>query len=195
MRRLPSAGQVRPTRCPGCRAAGRPVGAALGIVGHGTRERQLRGRIEGAEASGLVVLRVRRFRCLPCGAVITVVPRGVARRRHFGAGTIGLAIALRAERATAREVRDHLGGVGPPEAGAWRTLRRWVVALGVGTLFGQLPAIPIEDSWARVERARAILVSYAAPSPGESMEAQAFAGAVALARARQWNPAAKVPDP
>jgi hypothetical protein len=185
MTKRPSVSQCRPRRCPRCRAASRPIGGALAIVGHGARDRQLRGRVDaGIKAEELIVLRVRRFRCLPCGAVITVVPRGVARRRHFGAGSIGLAVALRAARETACEVRDHVGGTGPPEAGAWRTLRRWVVALGVGALLVRLPAIPIDDPWARLERAMGILVSHALPSLGqEALTAQAFAGGVELARA------------
>jgi hypothetical protein len=36
------------------------------------------------------VLLVRRYRCRRCGAVAVVVPRGVLRRRHFGASAIAL---------------------------------------------------------------------------------------------------------
>jgi hypothetical protein len=132
-----------------------------------------------------VVVRVRRFRCLACGAVITVVPAGVAARRHFGAGTLGLALALHGRGDdSVREIRDRLGGVGPPEGGGWITLRRWGDAVRRGALFPRLGAIPIASPRGRAARAATILATYAAPALArESFEAQVFAGAVRLAQA------------
>jgi hypothetical protein len=37
---LPSVDRVRPAQCPCCAAASRPVGHPLGLLGHGSRERQ-----------------------------------------------------------------------------------------------------------------------------------------------------------
>src|SRR5690606_1493296 len=118
----PPTARVRPAKCPGCGVAARPLGARLHVVGHGVRERQVRGPLRAGRPPGLVVVRVRRFRCRVCGAVITVLPRGVAPRRHFGAGAIGLAIAWFADGTPARKIRENVGGIGPPEGG-WVTLR------------------------------------------------------------------------
>ena len=85
----PPTARVRPATCPGCGVAARPLGARLHVVGHGVRERQVRGPLHAGGPPGLVVVRVRRFRCRVCGAVITVLPRGVAPRRHFGLGLSG----------------------------------------------------------------------------------------------------------
>lgn len=181
--RVPSADRVRPACCWRCGVAARPVGGRLQLVGHGLRERQIRGRLDADGAPGLVVVQVRRFRCLGCGAVITVVPAGVAARRHFGAGTLGLALALRGRGDRVREIRDCLGGVGPPEDGGWITLRRWGDAVRRGALFPRLGAIPIASRRSRVARAATILATYAAPALVRvSFEAQAFAGAVRLAQ-------------
>ncbi|HLV64713.1 MAG TPA: hypothetical protein VKY73_02840, partial [Polyangiaceae bacterium] len=90
----PPTARVRPATCPECGGAARPLGARLHGVGRGVRERRVRGPLRAGGPGGLVVVRVRRFRCRVCGAVITVLPRGVAPRRHFGAGAMGLAIAL-----------------------------------------------------------------------------------------------------
>ena len=36
----------------------------------------------------------RRYRCVSCGAILTVVPRGVAPRRHYGHAAIAMALTL-----------------------------------------------------------------------------------------------------
>lgn len=132
----------------------------------------------------LVVVRVRRFRCLPCGAVITVVPAGVAARRHFGAGSIGLALTQLGRGEAVRRIRDGLCGIGPAGGAGWITLRRWGNALRRGALLPRLQPIPISGSRARAARAAAILSTYAEPALARaSLEEQAFAGAVHLAHA------------
>jgi hypothetical protein len=183
MEAVPSTERVRPSRCPRCTAAARPVGGRLGVVGHGLRERQVRGPLRPGEPPRLLVVLVRRFRCLACGAVITVVPAGVATRRHFGAGAIGIALARfgRGERACG--VRDGVGGVGPPEGG-WVTLRRWAAAVRQGALLSRLRAISGSSARDCAMRAATVLFTYAAPSLSRApFEEQVFAGAVQLARA------------
>ena len=44
--RVPGVEQVRPARCSRCGAASRPLGAPLVVVGHGLRDRQVRGPAE-----------------------------------------------------------------------------------------------------------------------------------------------------
>ena len=144
----------------------------------------MRGAREPNGVAGIQVLQVRRYRCLGCGAVITVVPRGVAARRHFGAGTIGLGLLLRGRGESQRNIRGRVGGLGPPEDYGWRTLRRWSDAVGRGALLQRLIAIPLADATARAARAAAIISTYAAPSLARaSAELQVFSGAVRLAQA------------
>jgi hypothetical protein len=184
MREVPSAERARPTCCPRCRVGSRPIGGCLRVVGHGLRERQVRGCLEPDGASTMIVIRVRRYRCLACAAVITVVPAGVAVRRHFGAGSLGLAFALFGHGHSARQVRDRLGGLGAPEAHGWVTLRRWAVALAQGALLPRLGALREPASRDRAARAAIIIATYAAPSVSSADFArQAFEGAVHLARA------------
>ena len=42
----------------------------------------------------LVTIVARRYRCVPCGAVVIVVPREVRGRRVYSASAIGFALAL-----------------------------------------------------------------------------------------------------
>lgn len=180
----PAVERVRPRCCPRCGIAARPLGGRIELVGHGVRDRQVRGVSEAGAPAGIRVVRVRRFRCVGCGAVSTVVPRGVLARRHFGAGTIGLGILLLGRRESQRMIRIRLGGVGPPEDRGWRTLARWSDAVKRGTLFGRLPAIPLAARRGRAFRAAAILSTYAAPSLAHApAEAQVFSGAERVALA------------
>jgi hypothetical protein len=122
----------------------------------------------------MLVLRVRRYRCRGCRAVCTVVPRGVVRRRHFGAGAIGWALFLYGhEHLSARAVRAHVGGFGSPDAGDWVTLRRWLAAVAQGGLF-RVRRSP-EDFTARqtAERAAMTLASFAPPAASRGIAGRA----------------------
>jgi hypothetical protein len=92
--KMPSVDEVRPARCVGYGTASRPVGQNLSVHGHGLLERQLRGVFEVGGAPGVVVLSVRRYVCLACKAVMTVVPAGMLRRRQYSASSIALALHL-----------------------------------------------------------------------------------------------------
>lgn len=182
---VPSAERARPRRCPGCGAAARPVGGRLGLVGHGVRERQVRGPRYAGRAARFCVIHVRRYRCRRCAGVCTVVPRGVVRRRHFGAGAIGWALfLLGCERLSSRQVRDRVGGIGAPEAGSWVTVTRWLSAAARGELFW-LRVQPLGASTQRrAERVAMTLVSYAPPELARApLGEQAFAGAELIAQA------------
>src|SRR5215213_1254852 len=92
--RPPTVDEARPASCPGCGAASCPVGSPRKLQGHGTRDRQVRGPGGPGQAPTTVVLRVRRYRCVRCGAVIVVVPREVRARRLYSVAAIGFALAL-----------------------------------------------------------------------------------------------------
>ena len=181
---LPSADRVRPARCPCCAAPSRPVGHPLGLVGHGTRERQVRGPLAAGASVTQTVIRVRRYRCRACGAVITVVPRGVAQGRHFGAGAIGLALhGWGLEHRSLDEVRQLVGGLDVERRG-WPAARRWVDAVQAGHLFGGRIR-PCPPGWPRVriaERAATTLLGLGRPvADSADLEVHLFAGAALAA--------------
>lgn len=182
--RVPAIGRVRPRRCPCCEAPAQPVGGRLGVVGHGLRDRQVRGPLDPGMVGGFVIVRVRRFRCLSCGTVISVVPRGVAPRRHFGAGAIGLAIALLASGLCTLAVRGRVGGFGAAEASEWRTVRDWVEAGLEGRLVRSLRGLPGLERGPGARRLSSLLAGHAPPGTSSSkLETLAFFGAIEAARA------------
>jgi len=171
----PSVEGVRPGVCPGCGAASRPAGGALGLHGHGLRDRQLRGPPDVDAEPTTIVLACRRYRCVGCGAVITVVPRGVAPRKHYGQAAIAMALALWAlagQPAAAVRRRVCAWSVTGAAATGWRTLRRWADtarrALG-------------GDRRAAAARAAQIAAGRAPPMIAGPVWAQAFAGGSAMA--------------
>lgn len=179
---MPSVDEVRPSHCPGCGAASRPVGAPLGLHGHGSRERQLRGPLEPGGPPVLVLIRLRRYLCRGCGTVVTVAPRTAVRKRLFTAAAIGLALALwavvRLPEAEVRRRVSPLACIGSAAAAGWTALTRWTRAISEGRLFPAVRFAP--DGWSprRVaERAATTLAALAPPSAGVPLEALAFLGA------------------
>lgn len=155
--------EARPAVCVCCRAASRPVGGGLTIHGHGVRQRQLRGPPQPGRRSTIVVVNVRRYECLRCGAVMTVVPSAVLARMLYTATAIGLSLALYGiDGLTAREVRKTVCAwpvIGASSTG-WRSLRRWMATASV--LWSCVRAAP--DSWGprqRAERAATTLIAHA----------------------------------
>jgi len=130
-----------------------------------------------------VVIAVRRYRCRHCGAVCTVVPQGVIRRRHFSAGAIGWTLFLLGhERLSSRVIRDRVGGHGSPEAGAWVTPGRWLKAIEGQRLF-RIRASLAGSTLQRAERVAMVLVSFAPPALERTpLGEQAFAAAEVLAQ-------------
>ena len=51
----PTVEQARPACCPHCGRAGHPVGGLVGLVGHGVRQRQMRGPLEAGARSAVVI--------------------------------------------------------------------------------------------------------------------------------------------
>jgi hypothetical protein len=133
LQRPPSVEEARPGRCPRCDAAARPAGGRLGLHGHGVRDRQVRGPLDAGGPSRTSVIACRRYLCVGCGAVITVVPRGVEPRRHYGRAAICLALGLWALAGQATTVvRSRVGAWPSREATSWRALRQWASAIASG---------------------------------------------------------------
>ncbi len=123
MRSLPDVAAVRPARCPRCHVASRPPGRPLAIHGHGVVTRHLWGPPDPGRPPEFGELRLRRYRCLECDAVIRVGPRGVFGRRRYSAAAIGLALALWA--LCGRAPEDVREAVSPWRNVAIETKRRW----------------------------------------------------------------------
>ncbi len=107
-------------------------------MGHGLRSREVEGPSEPGEAPTSTSVAARRYRCLACGAVLVVVPRGVGRALRYTLDAIGYALALwgyaqvTAERARRAVSSAKARGLSAPEQ--WSSLRRW--AADAGRLFG-----------------------------------------------------------
>jgi hypothetical protein len=116
--------------------------------------------------------------------VIVVVPRGVVARRHFGAMAIGHACWLFGVLGlSAREVHRRTSDWGEPGA-RWRTLGRWLDAVGHGRLFAVVRPWPA--SFHRRQQAERVARTLEAlpprpPSASTSAEARLFEGAARAA--------------
>jgi hypothetical protein len=182
---MPSAHEARPACCPRCEAPSRPVGAPLGLAGHGLRTRQVRGPLAPGEPPTTIEIDVRRYRCSACAAILTVLPRGLVPRRHFSAGAIALALACYGLAGQSqRQVRQRISPwtvLGDAARARWATLGRWIAAIGRRVLFPRVRAMPVGFTTRQVaERAATTLAAFAPPAlaPRPLLE-QAFAGAQA----------------
>jgi hypothetical protein len=178
----PGVDEVRPGRCPACEAPSRPAGGALGLHGHGLRERHQWGPAAPGCLPELIGILVRRYQCRACGAVVVVVPRGVLRRRLYSAAAVALAAALYGVAGLApAEVRAQVSPlriVGATAASGWASLRRWAGAVRGGRLFPVVRALPADATLREVAaRAATTLAAYAPGAGGLSIESAAFLGA------------------
>ena len=134
----------------------------------------------GPEADGILV---RRYRCQRCGAVVTVVPSEVLRRRLYTASAIALSLALFGVlRQSAAVVRARVSPwriVGSAATG-WTTLRRWIAAVGDGVLWRCVRPGPAGWSGRQIaERAATTIAAHAPPSPTPlPISATVFGGAM-----------------
>ncbi len=179
---IPDIEAARPGCCSFCNAASRPSGAGVVLVGHGLRERQIRGPAGPQGQPETRVIRVRRYRCRLCGGLTTVLPRGLTARRHYSASAIGLSLCLYGmRRLPLGETRQRVctWPIGF-ETERWTTLPSWVAAIEQGRLFpGVRPCPPSFTVRERAERAAATLCALALGAG--SIEAQAFEGAALAA--------------
>jgi hypothetical protein len=164
-------------------AASRPEGGGLQMYGHGLRERQLRGVLEPGGPPVILVLLLRRYLCQECGAVVTVVPRGVLRGRLYSAGAIAVALALfgleELSEAAVRRRSTPWRIVGASAAKGWCTLRRWVRAIRSGRLWPSLAALRAD--WSVRDVAKRVASALAARGPAELRSAEPAAAAFAAA--------------
>lgn len=179
---IPGVEAVRPGCCSQCGAPSRPLGAALVVVGHGLRARQVRGPADAHGVPEIRTLHVRRYRCRLCGGLTTVLPRGLTARRHYSASAIGLSLCLYGmQRLSVGETRWRVCawrfGFDPER---WTTLSIWVAAIEQGRLFAQVRPCPATFSVReRAERAAATLCGLALEAG--TLEEQAFEGAALAA--------------
>ena len=135
---LPTCAQARPGTCPCCKAAAQPIGAAVVVVGHGLVERQVLGPQTAGGHAEVVVIKLRRYRCRACGAILVVGPRGLVAHRLYGAGAMALAFAAYGHGATSAVVRAQTSPsqkVGGSATERWVTLARWLDLARRGELF------------------------------------------------------------
>jgi len=139
------------------------------LVSHGLRERQVRGPAGPGGEPETRLVRVRRYRCLRCGGLTTVLPRGLTARRHYSASASGLALCLYGlQGLSVGETRQRvctwpLGF----ETERWTTLPTWVAAVDEGRLFRSVRPSPTGASLRRrSERAAATLCSLALSGGG-----------------------------
>jgi hypothetical protein len=124
------------------------------------------------------VIECRRYRCVRCGAVLMVVPRGVAPQRHYGHAAIAMALTLWAIAgdpiATVRR-RVCAWPITTEAATRWPTLQRW--ARAARRTLGDTSLSLI----AAAARAAQIAIGRAPPSLRTAPRAvQAFAGGSAM---------------
>lgn len=120
--RLPSVDALRPASCPLCGHLAVSPGEPLGIVGHGTYERQVLGVVE--ESCGRTTTLVRRYLCRGCGRTLSVLADHLHPRRWYAAAVILEALRLHLiEEVCEPEIRRRLGIEVGSES--WRSLRRW----------------------------------------------------------------------
>jgi len=178
----PAAERVRPPCCSRCGAASRPPGKAVVLVSHGLRERQVRGPAGPFGEPETRLVRVRRYRCLRCGGLTTVLPRGLTARRHYSASAIGMALCLYGlQGLSVGETRQRVctWSLGF-ETERWTTLPKWVAAIDEGRLFRSVrPSSTGASLRRRSERAAATLCSLALSGGG--LEARVFEGAALAA--------------
>lgn len=134
--KTPCVDEVRPAHCAGCGAASRPVGSRVVLHGHGLVLRQVRGVLTVGERPGVFALRVRRYACQLCRAIMTVVPAGMLARRQYSGPSIALALHLWLVAGLSdRSVRAQVCAwqVRGRSARGWAQLYRW--ASRAATLF------------------------------------------------------------
>jgi len=174
----PSVEAARPGACVDCGAPSRPPGGGLGLHGHGLRDRQLRGPLDAGGPPGWIVIACRRYRCVHCAGVVTVVPRGVAPRRHYSHAAIAMALTLWAiVREPIAAVRRQVcaWAITTEAATRWPALKRWARAARHALDHPSLSLI------AAAARTAQIAIGRAPPSLRTAPRAvQAFAGGSAM---------------
>ncbi len=190
--RLPSVAALRPPTCPHCHEPAKRPGSSLGIVGHGTYTRQVRGLPGAAE----IVIHVRRFRCLGCERTFGVLPAKLLPWRWYAGSAILLALVgslLLGRSARALCARMAFGAT----SAGWKSLERWRRDLLVRLWFWKAREIGFDAkrdaherrSCARgLERLLALVSAHAHSARGELESAACrLAEHTAHTRTRSWR--------
>ncbi len=138
---------------------------------------------EGAAPEERVVL-VRRYRCVRCKVVVTVVPADVLPRKHYGATAIALAIALFGllglSFAQVRRAVSTWSTRGTSARG-WPALQTWIAAAVARALWRDARAGPAGASRrAHAQRLAMSLAGHAPSGTGGTLVHQACVGASLL---------------
>ena len=122
-------------------------------------------------------VRARRYRCRACGAILVVVPRGIARCYRYALTAIAWALALwgsaRLRESDVRLRTSTAKLAGAASATRWASLRRWTRRADV--LFGAAP-----NAAETLRACAATVASFAAahaPIIGGPVPVDAFHGA------------------
>jgi hypothetical protein len=138
MEAIPDVDLVRPRSCPRCRIPGKTA-VKVNLHGHGKRERcvVVAPVLDDDDEVELLDCWVRRYECQCCGAVITVLPKGVLPRYLYSAAAIVTAFLLVAAEPVGRglseaEAYERQGMYRRRcwrtlDPYRWRSLDRWLV--------------------------------------------------------------------
>jgi hypothetical protein len=130
-----------------------------------------------------VILEMRRYRCRACRAILVVGPRGLVRRRWYGAGAIAGAIAAYAREETSASARSRTSAarvIGVSATERWATLSRWIDAARRAELFGVRGLVNL-DRRAIAKQVVLALAARAGHILGADLAESAFAGAAIAA--------------
>jgi len=160
--------------------ASRVVGEGLSLHGHGLRPRQVYELLRADAPAVVQHVLLRRYRCVRCGGITTVGPRGLVPRHLYGLGTIMVALWMWVMVGLSPpKVRDRVrpwrrSGAGC--AGRWASLGRWAQRLPWPNKLELSPGLrPREMARRRVQ----VALSYAATGPPDA--AAVMAGSVQVA--------------
>lgn len=177
---LASVGVMRPDHCPACARAAYSAEGRVNVQGHGVVERHQRGPARPGEPGENARAPIRRYRCVPCGAVIRVVPSAAVARKHFSGAAIALSLALWGlSGLSAAEVRAIVNDRETDGESGWASLIRWAREIAEGTLFPELGLRGVAGTARELAaKAASALCGWAPTTARESpRDHQAFAGA------------------
>ena len=130
-----------------CSAWDTPVrqGGRLRIYGHGLRDRLALGPVANGEKPSIKTLKLRRYRCLACKAVMTVGPAVLLRRFLYTATAIAWALSLWAVDLVAvaklRPLVSPHASWSADRPRSWSSLTRWIERAQAGALWSGVSAI------------------------------------------------------
>lgn len=134
---------LRPTSCPSCDAPAR-LGSRIQLYGHGTRTRLALGPMSLGDAPSLTSLRLRRYRCRLCTAVLTVGPATLLHRFLYTATAVVTALSLWAVEgvsvANLRPLVSPYSSWSASRPRSWRSLVRWAQRSRAGSLWVRVSA-------------------------------------------------------